>query len=110
MAGVSLGGNPVLGPSGPGTLVDVNVLPDQASTSTDGIVVDVLTGDGKVIQVTLPKTAAGTQAALAPVGALTGSLLGDQAGSAVTQLTDGLAPTVAARSSSSASPGTGRWT
>ena len=94
MAGVSVGGTPVLGPSGSNTLLNVNVLPEQASTD-DGIVVDVLAGDGTVVQVKLPKTEQQAQTALAPVGSLAGSLLGDQAGETVTQLTDGLAPVVA---------------
>lgn len=57
--------------------------------------VDLLTGDGTVAQVTLPTTVEGVQQGLAPVGTLTGALLGEPAGGAVTQLTDGLAPVVA---------------
>lgn len=43
----------------------------------------------------LPTTTEQTQQALAPLGSLTGALLGDQVGGTVTQLTNGLAPTVA---------------
>lgn len=57
--------------------------------------VDLLTGDGTVLQAALPTTTEGVQQRLAPVGALAGTLLGAPVGGTVTQLTDGLAPTVA---------------
>ncbi|MFD2136393.1 hypothetical protein ACFSLT_16935 [Novosphingobium resinovorum] len=93
--GVAIGGTSILGPSGSGTLVDVNVAPPAAGQSTSGLAVDVLSGDGKAIAVTLPTTPQATQAALAPVGAIAGALLGPQVGSIVNSVTDGLSPTVA---------------
>ena len=95
LIGASVGDQAISGPSGPGTLVGVNVLPGQAPANGTVATVDLLTGDGTVAQVALPTTTQGVQQALAPVGSLAGVLLGEQAGGAVTQLTTGLAPTVA---------------
>ncbi|MFC0204674.1 hypothetical protein [Novosphingobium soli] len=75
--------------------MDVTVGTGSGATGGSGIAVGALTGDGQVVQVTLPTTPQQTQEALAPVGSLAGALLGDQVGSTVTQLTDGLAPAVA---------------
>ena len=95
MIGASVGDQVVSGPTGPGSLIGVNVLPGQTPVTGTVASVDLLTGDGTVAQVALPTTAQGVQQGLAPVGALAGVLLGEQAGGAVTQLTTGLAPTVA---------------
>lgn len=57
--------------------------------------VDLLTGDGSVVAMSLPTTAGGVQQSLAPVGTLAGVLLGEQASGTVTQLTNGVAPAVA---------------
>lgn len=76
-------------------MVGLNVLSDAWSATGTVATVNLLNGDGTVVQATLPTTVAGVQQGLAPVGSLAGTLLGDQAGGTVTQLTDGLAPVVA---------------
>lgn len=90
MGGQSLGGS-----SGSSTLVGLNVLPGDTRATGSAATVDLLAGDGTVAQVALPTTAQGVQQSLAPVSAIAGAVLGPQASGAVTQLTDGLAPTVA---------------
>ena len=94
--GASIGNLPVVGPTGPGSLIGVNVLPGETPATGNIATVDLLTGDGTVAQVTLPTTSQGVQQGLAPVGTLAGSLLGAPTGEAVTQLADGLSPTIAA--------------
>ncbi|GLV30630.1 hypothetical protein TomTYG75_31450 [Sphingobium sp. TomTYG75] len=76
-------------------MVGLNALSDAGSATGTVATVNLLNGDGTVVQATLPTTVAGVQQGLAPVGSLAGTLLGDQAGGTVTQLTDGLAPVVA---------------
>ncbi|GAY23910.1 hypothetical protein [Sphingobium fuliginis] len=78
------------------TLIGVNVLPGDSQATGSVATVDLLTGDGTVAQLALPTTPQSVQQGLAPVGTLAGGLLGAPAGEAVTQLTDGLSPTVAA--------------
>jgi hypothetical protein len=85
----------VTGPTGPASLVGVNLLSGSTPATGSVATVDLLTGDGTVAQVALPTTTEAVQQGLAPVGTLAGTLLGEQAGNTVTQLTDGLAPTVA---------------
>jgi hypothetical protein len=90
-----VGGQTVAGPSGSSTLVGVNILPGDTQTTGTVATVGLLNGDGTVVQVALPTTGEAVQQGLAPVGALTGVLLGEQVGGTVTQITNGLAPTVA---------------
>lgn len=90
-----MGGQSVGGSSGSSTLVGVNILPGETRATGSAATVDLLAGDGTVAQVALPTTAQGVQQSLAPVSAIAGAVLGPQASGAVTQLTDGLAPTVA---------------
>ncbi|WP_198147467.1 hypothetical protein [Sphingobium chungbukense] len=85
----------MVGPTGPGSLVGVNILPGTNPAMGSVVRADLLTGDGTVAQIALPATAEGVQQGLAPVGALAGTLLGAPVGGTVTQLTDGLSPTVA---------------
>ncbi|WP_336951700.1 hypothetical protein [Sphingobium aromaticivastans] len=94
-----MGNLPVVGPTGPSSLIGVNVLPGETPAAGSVATVDLLTGDGTVAQVALPTTAQSVQQGLAPVGTLAGTVLGAPTGAAVTQLTDGLSPTVAAVSS-----------
>lgn len=90
-----MGNQSVLGPTGPGSLVGVNLLPGATPATGSVATVELLTGDGTVAQVALPTTAGAVQQGLAPVGTLAGTVLGAPTGEAVTQLTNGLAPAVA---------------
>lgn len=90
-----MGGQSVGGSTGSSTLVGVNLLSGDTRATGSVATVDLLAGDGTVAQVALPTTAQGVQQSLAPVSAIAGAVLGPQASGAVTQLTDGLAPTVA---------------
>ncbi|WP_346765598.1 hypothetical protein [Sphingobium sp. TB-6] len=72
------------------------MLPGETPATGSVATVDLLTGDGTVAQVALPTTPQSVQQGLAPVGTLAGTVLSAPAGGAVTQLTDGLSPTVAA--------------
>jgi len=93
--GASAGGTEILGPSGPGTLIGLNVLPGEPQTVGSVATVDLLTGDGTVAAAALPSTTQQVEDGLAPAGSLVGAAAGPQLGEAVTEVTDGLAPTVA---------------
>ncbi len=95
LIGAVVGDQAIGGPSGPGTVIGVNILPGQTSSTGTLATVGLLTGDGTVAEIALPTTPQAVQQGLAPVGALTGVLLGDQVGGTVTQLTNGLSPVVA---------------
>jgi len=86
----------VLGPSGPSTIADINVRPATATPSGDGLAVDLLTQDGKAVNIALPTSEAKVQDALAPVGSLVGVVAGKPAGDAVVDVTNALSPAVAA--------------
>lgn len=86
---------PIGGPSGPGSLVGVTILPGENPAAGSIATVGLLTGDGSVAQLSLPTTGQGVQQGLAPVGSLATTLLGEPVGGSVVQLTNGLAPSLA---------------